>query len=323
MQWLAKSFIQSCVDRLPVRISRPLYYQMQRRFGNLRRSRIVPTSRLLFGMDICRQIRAHGRSPRGADFMEVGTGWRLNMPIAFWLCGARSTLTLDLNPYLRFALIKEDLQYLREHGDELLSRLQGEYGDLLDVARWHQLLDHRPTSLNAFLALCGITYQSPADARHTGRPSQTIDFHVSCNVFEHIPRNDLQEILEEANRVVKPNGLLLHRVDHTDHFSHADATLSPVHFLQYSDEEWKQYGRSRYAYVNRLREDDYASLFTECDQEVRATNSQSDTTVEAAIRRGFSVDTRFCDKTPEILSRLTSLFVVTPQSASRALVEAA
>jgi len=204
-----------------------------------------------------------------------------------------------------------------------LSRLLGEYGDLLDITRWRQLLEHSPTSLNALCSLCGITYQSPADARHTGRPTQSVDFHVSCNVFEHISRNDLRAILDEANRVTKPKGLLLHRVDHTDHFSHSDSTLSPIHFLQYTDAEWKQYGGSRYAYVNRLREDDYARLFSECGQEVRATNSQSDVAVEAAIRHGFSVDARFRDKTPEMLLRLTSLFVVTPQSASHPLVEAA
>src|SRR5262245_34485486 len=147
MRWTTKARIQYYVGRLPDRVSRPVYYRLQRHFGNLRRGRINPTSRLIFGLEFCRHIVASGRSPRGAAFMEVGTGWRLNTPIAFWLCGARSVLTLDLNPYLRFPLIKEDLEYLRERQHELLPRLTREYGDLLDTARWQRLLEHRPTDL--------------------------------------------------------------------------------------------------------------------------------------------------------------------------------
>jgi len=323
MRWIVKSWIQSCVGRLPESVSRPVYFRLQRHFGNLRRNRINPTSRLLFGMDICQQIRAHGRSPRGADFMEVGTGWRLNTPLACWLCGARSILTMDLNPYLRFSLIKEDLRYLQQHQEKLRARLLSEYGDLLDLSRWRQLVAYQPTTLEAFLAFCGITYRSPADARHTDCRPDSVDFHLSCNVFEHIPQQDLRAILKEANRVTKPSGLLLHLVDHTDHFSHADPRLSPIHFLQFSDAEWKRYAGDRYAYVNRLREDDYISLFEECGQELRAVRSQPDAIVEECLKRGFTVDARFHGKSPETLSRLTSLFVVAPQSAGRTAVQAA
>jgi hypothetical protein len=292
---------------------------MQRHFGNLRRAHIIPTSRLLFGMDFCRQIAAHGRSPRGADFMEVGTGWRLNTPIACWLCGARSVMTLDLNPYLSFALIKEDLQYLQQHQDEVLSQLLGKYADLLDLSRWRQLIEYRPTTLLAFSELCGIVYKSPADARRTARPMHSVDFHVSCNVFEHIPREDLRDILNEANRVTKPTGLLLHRIDHTDHFSHSDSGISAIHFLQYTDAQWRRYAGGRYSYVNRLREDDYASLFQECGQRICDVYSQSDAAVDQAIRGGFSLDARFSGKSLDTLSRLTSLFVVAPNSAQHEL----
>ncbi len=323
MRWITKARIQSCVARLPESVAHPLYFRMQRHFGNLRRGRINPTSRLRFGMEFCRQILANGRSPRGADFFEVGTGWRLNTPIACWLCGARRILTMDLNPYLRFFLVKEDLLYIQQNQDRLLSWLRCEYGDLLDESRWRKLVEHRPTSIADLSDLCGITYQSPADARRTACRTHSIDFHVSCNVFEHIPPDDLRAILIEANRVTKPTGLLLHRVDHTDHFSHSDARLSPIHFLQYTDAEWGRYAGGRYAYVNRLREDDYACLFKECGQQIRDVHSQSDPSVEECLRRGFSVDARFRDKTPETLSRLTSLFVVAPQSARPTAVEAA
>jgi SAM-dependent methyltransferase len=269
-------------------------------------------------MEFCRQITAHGRSPIGANFLEVGTGWRLNLPIACWLCGARRIWTIDLNHYLQFDLIKEDLQFLHHNREHLLTALWGTYGELLDLGRWHRLVECPPANFAELSDLCGIIYQAPIDAGRTPFDANSFDFHVSCNVFEHIPPHELRSILVEANRITKPDGLLIHRVDHTDHFSHYDSRLSQIHFLQYSDGEWRRYAGNRYAYVNRLREDDYFHLFNQCGQEVREVRSQIDGDVKLLLQDGFPLDTRFCAKTNDNLSRLTSVFIVSPAPASKA-----
>jgi SAM-dependent methyltransferase len=323
MQWRAKALVQSCVAQLPERATYPLYFAMQRYVGSLRRNHIDPTSRLRFGMEFCRQIVEHGRSPQGAEFLEVGTGWRLNLPIACWLCGASRIATLDLNPYLRFSLIKEDLRFLQQQEASILSKLRSDYGDLVDESRWRRLLSHSPTNVESLSDLCGIEYHSPADARRTGFTPASFDFQVSCNVFEHIPPGDLRAILREANRILRPNGLLLHRVDHTDHFSHSDRALPAIHFLQFNDTEWSRYAGNRFAYVNRLREDDYVGLFTECGQKVCAVDSEPDVGTEQILREGFSLDERFREKPIDTLSRLTSMFVVAPSSSSQAAGQAA
>ena len=117
MRWTTKAWIQSNIACLPDRLSYPLYFRVQRHFGNLRPCRIDPSSRLLHGMEFCRQITQHRSSPIGRTFFEVGTGRRLNFPFACWLCGAKRVRTVDLNPYLRFELITEDLDYLRQHDE--------------------------------------------------------------------------------------------------------------------------------------------------------------------------------------------------------------
>lgn len=48
------------------------------------------------------------------------------------------------------------------------------------------------------------------------------------------------------------------------------STLSGIHFLRYSDAQWRRFGRNRFAHVKRLREDDDLRLFDECGQEIRA-----------------------------------------------------
>jgi hypothetical protein len=55
----------------------------------------------------------------GKTFLEVGTGHQLNIPIALWLCGAGRTITIDLNPYLRSELIREDISYFRKNSEEI------------------------------------------------------------------------------------------------------------------------------------------------------------------------------------------------------------
>ncbi len=315
MRWKTKALVQRIVARLPDRISKLVYFRLQRSFGSMRPRRMDPTSRLRFGLEFCQQIVSQGRSPIGATFFEVGTGWRFNVPIACWLCGADRIVTVDLNRYLRFSLVKEDVQFLQRNSEQLYSRLQSEFGNLIQRDRWRSLVEHPPSSLSEFSSLCHIEYLAPADARHTTCETDSIDFHVSCNVFEHIQADVLKAILQEANRITKSSGLLLHLVDHTDHFSHADASLSPINFLQYSDTQWRRYANHRYAYVNRLREDDYLQLIRECKLEVCAVNSEPDRDATDLLRSSFPLDVRFSGKSPETLSRLSSLFVLAPQSS--------
>jgi SAM-dependent methyltransferase len=323
MNWRTKALIQRCVASLPDAVSNQLYFRLQRHLGGLRPSRIDPTSRLLRGMEICREIVAQGRTPRGADFIEIGTGWRLNLPIACWLCGARSVWTLDLNRYLQFSLVCEDLRYLQRHRDELLARLRREYGDVLDETRWRRLVEYQPTNFADLSALCSINYLAPTDARETSFAPGSFDFHVSANVFEHVPPEVLRGILTEANRILKPDGLLVHRVDHSDHFSHFDRKLPAIHFLRYTDAQWRRYAGHRFAYVNRLREDDYISLFDSCGQRIRAVRSEPDAEVQKSLMKSFPLDARFRDKATDTLSRLLSVFVAAPQPACVSASDAA
>ena len=89
MHWQTKSLDSIVLGPIAQGLSHPLYYRFQRHLGALRRDRIDPTSRLLFGMEICRQITSQGHSPCGrARFSKSLHRLRLNLPIACWLCGA-------------------------------------------------------------------------------------------------------------------------------------------------------------------------------------------------------------------------------------------
>jgi SAM-dependent methyltransferase len=300
MRWKVKAAIQNTVARLPRSVSYAAYYRMQRLAGGLRTT--IPDEHLVAGVETWRRIVAQRRNPRGGLFFEVGTGRAPIVPLAYWLMGAGRTITVDVNPYLKGELVEEVLEYVsarQEHVRRLL-------GDLLQPHRFEQLLEFHRTgrfSLTRFLELCGIDYVEPGDAAKSGLPPGSIDFHTSYTVFEHIAPELLADILDEGNRIVRDDGLLVHMIDYSDHFSHADESISAINFLQYSDAEWNGYAGNQYMYMNRLRYDDLMRLFESSGLRVLAVTTHVDDRARALLETGgLRLDARFRDKSLEVLA---------------------
>jgi hypothetical protein len=164
----------------------------------------------------------------------------------------------------------------------------------------HRRADFR---MQDMLDLCHITYIAPGDAAHTDLRAGSVDFHTSFNVFEHIPQSVLSSILAEGNRIVSDAGLFIHRVDYSDHFSHSDAHILPINFLQYSDTQWERYAGNRYMYMNRLRHDDFVALFESSGQHILATEPAVHQPSLASLRDGrLNLDARFEGKAVEVLA---------------------
>lgn len=298
--------IQNAVSVLPSSASYEAYYWLQRRLGGLRE--INPVRRLSAGVETWKRITRQGYEPLGKIFFEVGTGRVPLVPLAFWLMGAEKTITVDLNPYLKKELVIESLRYIATHRDEI----ENLFGELLDRKRLQSLLmfTELDFSLRAFLDLCHIEYVAPGNAASTGLPPQSIDFHTSYTVLEHIPPNVLTQILKEGGRLISNTGLFVHRIDYSDHFSHSDKTISAINFLQYSDDKWSRYAGNRYMYMNRLRHDDFLTLFESSGQCILDTEQDTDQPLLALLNDGaLTVAEKFSDKTKEILAVRASWIV--------------
>ena len=300
MHWKVKAAIQNAIALLPEAMSYATYYWLQRRFGGLKRT--DPVDRLRAGIQTWRHIAEQGIDPAGKVFFEVGTGTMPVVPLAFWLMGASRTITVDLNPYLKEELVGETLDYIAANQ----TSVEVLFGALLQRQRMDNLLQcARPGafSLKRFLDLCCIDYVGRGDAARTDLPSGSIDFHTSFTVFEHIPPGVLTKILMEGSRIVRDEGLFVHRIDYTDHFCHSDSAISPINFLQYSEAEWTRYAGNRYMYMNRLRHDDFLALYEAAGHRILAAapigNARS---LEVLRTGGVRVDRRFESKSPEMLS---------------------
>lgn len=307
MNWRVKSRIQNALAVLPAASSHAAYYWVQRHFGGLRR--VNPFRGLRAGLVVLDWIEWAGRSPVESAFLEVGTGRRINMPLAFWLAGSRSVTTVDLNPYLKEELIREDLDYVGKHRDEVRQLFAGR----IHADRFDKLLKFTSSHwrIADLLDFCCFEYRAPADASKLPLPDASVDYHVSCEVFEHIASDSLRAILAEARRVLKADGLCIHRIDYSDHFSHSDPQISAINFLQFSDDEWDGLAGNRYMYMNRLRIDDFYRLFDDAGLQVLATESDEDPSLLEYLCSGsLTLDAAFAGKSDKALCTTGSWIVL-------------
>lgn len=300
MHWKTKALVQNVVSIFPSSASYEAYYLLQRHFGGLKK--INPVSRLKAGIATWNFIKKNDYDPVGKVFFEIGTGRIPNVPMAYWLMGAEKTITIDLNPYLKEDLVRECLQYIHAN----YQNIQKLFGPLLDQRRMDDLLAFHKSgafSVQAFLDLCRIQYIAPGDAANTKMQPRSIDFHTSYTVFEHIPLEVLRNIVEEGGRIITDDGLFVHRIDYSDHFSHSDKTIPRINFLRYSNKEWNRYAGNRYMYMNRLRHDDYISLFRDAGHHILDTRPDVEPHLQEMLRGGgFPLDQRFKTKTEEVLA---------------------
>jgi SAM-dependent methyltransferase len=212
------------------------------------------------------------------------------------LCGASKVITVDLNPYLKPELIMQDIEYLREHREEIISSFTP-YSPTF-AERFEQLVRFEG-KLEQLLAMTNIVYSAPADATDLRLPSQSIDYHISYTVFEHIPAEVIRAIWREGRRLLKPDGLFIHLVDFSDHFSHSDPSITSVNFLRFSEWKWRLYAGNRYMYHNRLRIDDFMALMAQDGLQIVACYPTIDPRGLETLENGFPLAPRFRDKSAE------------------------
>jgi SAM-dependent methyltransferase len=184
-------------------------------------------------------VRHSSRPVDGSTFFEFGSGRDLVIPLAISACGAKQFITVDIERLAKLDLVRSNAA--------VVARLSGAPRPAL--SSWSDLArDWR------------VDYRAPADARATGIENDTIDCAVSVETLEHIPPDDILDILNETRRILRPDGVAIMQIDYGDHFKGFDPSISSFNFLTYSDENWQPF-QSRFQYVNRLRHSEYIDLF--------------------------------------------------------------
>lgn len=293
MNWRFKANIQRAIAALPPAVADPVYGWLIARFGLTRDP--DPIVQIVVAKELLALWERAGGSPAGARFLEIGTGWRISIPLALWLRGARSVTCVDIKSLLDERTVRSDLAYVREHPDAVVRALDGR----VDDDRLRELIEFadRAWRLDDLFRLCAFDYHAPCDAAHLSFDTGSFDCQISYATLEHIPPEWLRAVHVEARRVLRGGGVGLHRIDLSDHFYRTDRSISPLNFLQFDQRTWAAIGGNRYVYTNRLRIDDYLRLFEECGFRVVACERYSNPRGLEQLRDpSFRVDESFRGK---------------------------
>ena len=307
MNWRLKALAQAAIARLPAKAALEMYYHVQRACGRLRR--VNPLVGFQDGLRLIGAIEASGRRLADRAVLEVGTGRRINVPIAFWLCGAASVVTVDRHAYLKLSLIAKDLEFVKRHP----AAVRAVFGARAEEPGFKQrfdLLVRGGLTVPELMAHAGIQYAAPADAKMIPLNDGWIDFHVSNNVLEHVAPDELRGILREGTRLLALGGLCAHRVDFSDHFAECDSHISTVNFLRFSEEQWRTFAGNRYGYHNRLRIDELEAIVGEVGLEIVIEHAEIDGAARQALEAGLTLDRRFADKPINVNATASALLVL-------------
>ena len=258
--WIAKAAVQGAVSRLPQ--SHRLNGLLQR---YVTRSLDLDEPRFLEKWEqAARHLRAwrqHGSRRRlPGTVVELGTGWYPIVPLGLALSGATQVLSFDVAPLLREDRVRRTLRVY-----EGLAR-RGALPDLQSDAadRIAQVLRRSAgKSAEWLLAAFGVQVRR-ADARDTRIADGSVDLFISNNTLEHIPRQELAEILAEFHRIGRPAAVMSHFIDMADHYAGFDPSINVLNFLQYSERQWELFNNALH-YQNRLRLPDYRDLHRDAD----------------------------------------------------------
>jgi SAM-dependent methyltransferase len=258
MNWQVKALVQSALSLLP--LGDQLNFVLSRYV-----SKSVPASGAVFTRDVSFAIehvesfRKHGTYRiEEARFYEFGVGWDLTIPLTFYSLGINRQTVVDLRPLIKVALVRQSASRLSSCRQQC--RLVRSPDILADLSSYAQLVKILHTE-------CSIDYRAPFDAGRTGLESASFDYISATSVLQHIPFENLVDILRECFRILRPEGMIRVLNDYRDNYSYVDPNISVYNFLQFSDKEWKRFNPTLH-YQNRLRHVDHVRLFIEAGFEI-------------------------------------------------------
>jgi SAM-dependent methyltransferase len=249
MNWRLKGIIQKVLGVIPGGAS--LHYALQRRVGGLRQFEREFDIKIDDWAIMIRRLRETGFSIVGKHLFEIGSGWYPTFPLACYLAGAKRVTTVDLNRHLkpdllqacigRLATVLETIAQTAEVNiDEVRTRYETMRRELRDV-----------NSLQAGTSGC-VVYMAPSDATQSSLDDDEVDLIFSNSVLEHVPPEVINQMYQEAWRILAPGRIMFHSVNCGDHYAYVDRRINQLNYLSYSERSWS-FWNNAFLYQNRLR----------------------------------------------------------------------
>lgn len=185
--------------------------------------------------------------------LEIGSGWVLSHSLILYLLGARKVYATDVTRLLSLSAIPKAVR----------SSVQYIINDCLAGFEKHELIKARLDRLYSIdkftletLKEIGIEYIAPIDLVET-RLDKKVDFIYSKAVLEHIPDNEIVQLLNNLVSNLSNNGMMFHLIHLEDHL---DITNKPFDFLAEPKEHFTKEIQNQRG--NRIRRSHYNNIFS-------------------------------------------------------------
>lgn len=234
------------------------------------------------------ELASLGRSFAAATVLEIGSGWFPAIPVTLSLRGAEKVFLSDLNQHMDESTFTTTLQFLNQHTPSH-PRLRAAKG-IDDFA---------------------LVYLAPFNVADIADAS--LDLIISRTVLEHIFPAPLTSLLVALRPKLKPDGLMVHYIDHSDHLEHSDKSLSKINFLTWSTRRHSLVNRLTKEGENRLRHHEYGTLFEAAGYAVVRTKTHLHEPTQAVVP-SLRLAEPFRRMAPEQLATLSSIYIVAPRT---------
>lgn len=210
-------------------------------------------------------LRDMGFRVQDRHLLEIGTGWLPVFPLCYALAGARGCYTYDLNRHLDLSVVPTALRHLERHLQEI-AVASAELPATVR-ARWQRLVEAGDGE--KIMEMACIQYRAPADAAITGIADNSVALVFSNSVLEHVTSSVLGPLMRESRRVLEPHGVSLHSVNCGDHYAYFDRSITPIHYLRFTERQWRLWNND-ILYQNRLRASDFVAAAQEAQMDILA-----------------------------------------------------
>nr|WP_319396316.1 hypothetical protein [uncultured Desulfobacter sp.] len=136
-----------------------------------------------------------------------------------------------------------------------------------------------------------------------------LDIVLSHTVFEHIPKNAIYNLLLSLKSKMSNNSIMVHLIDHSDHFEHYDKSISRINFLTWDKKKHALINWFIKDGENRMRHHEYNGLFVETGYRIVDEEADIHEDTRKSVK-SLNLAYPYSTMTPEQLAILTSIFTL-------------
>ncbi len=246
VNWLAKAVAFNIFDKIP--FGEKIYYKFQRDVTRTLPRTLSPTSKTASAQIAhAKAIVARRQDIDKITLLEIGAGWDLYANLIYFCYGINRQIAIDIRRWARAETVNAVIRHLQVDAPPGCLRVPQRLVTEANFA----------TDLSEFY---GISYNAPADATKTGLAAGSVDVITTTSVFEHVPQSVCAAIVAECRRVIAPDGMMRHTIDYSDHYAHADPSITSYNYLRFGQSAWALFNPGIH-YQNRLRTPDFKEMF--------------------------------------------------------------